>query len=51
VLELLLGVVTAEKVGFPTITPKSSLNSKPEALESIASDPADDDDDDDDEIE
>lgn len=45
-LELLLGVVTAEKVGFPTITPKSPANDEPEALEAIASDPSQVDDDD-----
>lgn len=35
-LELLLSGVTAEKVGFPTITPKSLSDVKPEALETVA---------------
>lgn len=53
-LNVLLGVVTAEKVGFPTITPKSLSNSEPEDLTAVASDPSqeetDDSDDSDDSV-
>lgn len=50
-LELLLGVVTAKQVGFPTIVPKSVSKGQPEALEAVASDLSDEDDEDDDDEE
>ena len=48
-LEVLLGVVTADKLGFPTVVPNSAVNGQPDALEEIASDPSQADDDEDDE--
>lgn len=52
-LEVLIGLVTAEKVGFPTIVPKSAAGGQPEALEEaleeVASDPSQAEDEEDDE--
>jgi uncharacterized membrane protein YqiK len=48
-LEVLIGLVTAEKVGFPTIVPKVAAGGQPEALEEVASDPSQAEDDEDDE--
>ena len=48
-LEVLIGLVTAEKEGFPTIVPKSAAGGQPEALEEVASDPSQAEDEEDDE--